>query len=128
METKTIYIEDLHFEHQNWQKELLFWKDELKSFNNRLEELVQRWTDRRVLAELDQFQNQFFIHKTAINEFIEQINTHELEIAARLKSNNESLNVSLCNMHHAFREKMDMERKLFQKLKQRFFKFLGKYM
>lgn len=128
METKSIYIEDLHFEHQNWHKELLFWKDELRSFNNRLSELVNRWTDRRVLAELEQFQNQFIIHRNTIDEFIDQINAHELIIAERLKSENDSLNVSLCNMHNSFREKINAERRLFQELKKRFFKFLGKYM
>ncbi|XLS30668.1 hypothetical protein ACJD0Z_07530 [Flavobacteriaceae bacterium M23B6Z8] len=128
METKSIYVEDLHFEHKNWYKELLFWKDELRSFNNRLEELVNRWTDRRVLAELEQFQNQFIIHRNTLNEFIEQINAHELSIAERLKSDDESLNITLCNMHNSFREKMDTERRLFQDLKKRFFRFLGKYM
>jgi hypothetical protein len=128
MLTKAIYVEDLHFEHQNWRKELLFWKDELRSYNNRLDELVNRWTDRRVLMELEQFQNQFIIHRNAIDEFIEQIDAHELSIAERLKSNNESLDISLCNTHNAFREKMDTERKLFHDLKKRFFRFLGKYM
>ena len=43
METKVIYNSDLHFEHERWRSELRFWKDELRSFRNRLEELVLRW-------------------------------------------------------------------------------------
>ena len=59
MEQELIYNADLHFEHENWQRELDFWGDELKSFHLRLEELINRWTDHKVLAEIEKFQNQF---------------------------------------------------------------------
>ena len=62
METNVIFNSDLHFEHNLWRAELLFWEDELKSFNNRLSELVKRWTDKEVLAQLEHFQNQFVLH------------------------------------------------------------------
>lgn len=39
---KVIYNEDQHFEHKQWNSELAFWEDELKSFKNRLSELVNR--------------------------------------------------------------------------------------
>ena len=29
---EVLYNEDLHFEHRQWQSELAFWEDELKSF------------------------------------------------------------------------------------------------
>ena len=53
MKNELIYNVDLHFEHENWQRELNFWEDELKSFRIRLEELVLRWTDQDVLAEIE---------------------------------------------------------------------------
>lgn len=128
MVTKTIYIEDLHFEHETWRKELLFWKDELRSFNNRLNQLANRCTNRRILLELEEFQNRFAVHNNAIDEFVEWIKTQEVSLSERLVSNNESLDSILLNMHNAFREKMDAERKLYQNLKKRFFRSLGKYM
>ncbi|MBK9686906.1 MAG: hypothetical protein IPO65_03800 [Saprospiraceae bacterium] len=34
MSTKTtIYLSDLHFEHQQWLKELVFWEDEIALYN-----------------------------------------------------------------------------------------------
>jgi len=63
MKNELIYNVDLHFEHENWQRELNFWEDELKSFHLRLEELVMRWTDQGVLAEIEKFQNQFMIQE-----------------------------------------------------------------
>lgn len=52
MEKETIDNSSMHFEHQQWKGELAFWKDELKFFNNRLSELVTRWTNKDVLAQL----------------------------------------------------------------------------
>ena len=51
MKTQVIYNEDLHLEHNQWNMELNFWIDELKTFENRLEELVQKWTEVEVLAK-----------------------------------------------------------------------------
>jgi hypothetical protein len=48
-----IYNSTLHFERGQWQSELAFWNDELKLFKNRLSELVTRWTDKEVLAQLE---------------------------------------------------------------------------
>ena len=50
MEKQVLFNSDLHLEHVQWNRELSFWEDELKSFNKRLEELVVRWTDKEVLA------------------------------------------------------------------------------
>ena len=43
MENTLIYDSDLHFEHKQWEGELDFWKDELKTFKNRLSELIGRY-------------------------------------------------------------------------------------
>ncbi len=45
--TEVQYNEDLHFEHQQWQSEPAFWEDELKSFKNRLEELMSHLTKKK---------------------------------------------------------------------------------
>ena len=55
MKNEIIFNADLHFEHNLWRRELFFWEDEIKSFNKRLEELVQRWTDKEILAQLEHF-------------------------------------------------------------------------
>ncbi|MFD0863781.1 hypothetical protein ACFQ1M_16315 [Sungkyunkwania multivorans] len=128
METTTVYNEDLHFEHVQWNKELAFWEDELKSFQNRLDELVQRWTDDRVLAELGQYQNQFIIHKEKIDELKEEIEAHELSIAEHLKKSENVIDRVHYRYHLAFRERMETQRDIYSDLKRRFFDFLSKYM
>ena len=59
---EVVYNSDLHFEHKQWNSELAFWEDELKTFKNRLSELVTRWTDNEELAQLEHYQNEFILH------------------------------------------------------------------
>lgn len=128
METQVIYNSDLHFEHERWRSELLFWKDEIRSYNNRLEELVQRWTDKEVLANLEHFQNEFILQQGRIDEFLEGIEVHEHSIAGKSKAGEDSMDRVLFDRHLEFREEMETQRDMFQSLKKEFFQFLTRYM
>ena len=128
MEKEVIYNADLHFEHQNWQRELDFWEDELKSFQLRLEELVNRWTDQKVLAEIEKFQNQFMIQEKEFDALKDQIAMHEKNMAAHYEKNEDVLNKMFVNQHLAFREVLETERNLYHNLKKDFFRFMTKYM
>ncbi|MFD0797322.1 hypothetical protein ACFQZJ_07615 [Maribacter chungangensis] len=125
---EVIYNENLHFEHRNWISELHFWKDELKTFNNRLSELVTRYTNAEVLKQLEHHQNQFALHKGIIDDLEETIEKHEARIAGQSKTGKEALDVSMAKNHIAFREKMQTQRNIYNDEKKAFFKFLGKYM
>ncbi len=61
MEKEIIYNSNLHFEHEQWRRELFFWEDELRIYKNRLSELVRRYTTKEVLVLLDHYQNQFTV-------------------------------------------------------------------
>ncbi|THD69829.1 hypothetical protein E7Z59_05750 [Robertkochia marina] len=119
---------NLHFEHKSWLNEIAFWLDETRSFQNRLDEIEQRWTDDMVLAELGQFQNQMIIHKDRINKLKEEINAHEHAIAETIDEVNEAVDRIGFRYHLEMREKMTTERVMFHDLKRRFFSFLSKYM
>ncbi|WP_372793981.1 hypothetical protein, partial [Lutibacter sp.] len=128
MKTEIIFNSDLYFEHKLWKGELLFWEDELKSFKNRLEELVNLWTDKSMLAQLEHYQNQFLIHEKTINELQECISAHEINIAAHSKKGEEILDTMLVKKHIECRNKMEVQRHIYGDLKNEFFKFLTKYM
>lgn len=119
---------NLHFEHKSWLNEIAFWLDETKSFQNRLDEIEERWTDDMVLAELGQFQNQMIIHKDRINKLKEEIEAHEHAIAETIDEVNEAVDRIGFRYHMDMREKMETERVMFHDLKKRFFSFLSKYM
>ncbi len=123
-----IYNEDLHFEHQQWRSELAFWEDELKSFKNRLSELVTRWTDNEVLAQLEHYQNEFILHGRVIDDLQEVIEQHEIRIAAQTKTGQDTLDTLLVKKHVEFRNRMETQRQIYADLKKGFFRFLSKYM
>lgn len=128
MEKEIIYNSDLHFEHVQWHRELAFWEDELKSFKNRLEELVNRWTNKDVLAQLEHYQNEFTLHGGVIDDMQEVINEHEIRIAGQSKTGKDALDVPLVKKHLEFRHKMETQRQIYADLKKEFFRFLSKYM
>tara|TARA_R110002167_G_scaffold33327_1_gene107055 strand:- start:1591 stop:1977 length:387 start_codon:yes stop_codon:yes gene_type:complete len=128
MEKEVIYNSNLHFEHQQWHSELLFYKDELKSFRHRLEELVMRWTKKEVLSQLEHFQNEFILHEGIIDDMREDIEAHEIQIAAQSKTGHESMDTVMVKNHLEFRNKMETERVIYADLKKEFYRFLTKYM
>jgi len=128
MEKELIYNADLHFEHENWQRELDFWEDELKSFHLRLDELVKRWTDHKVLAEIEKFQNQFMIQEKEFDSLKDQIAMHEKNMASHYEKNEDVLNKMFVSQHLSLREVMVTERNLYNNLKKDFFRFMTKYM
>ena len=128
MENKIIFNSDLSFEHKQWRRELFFWEDELKSFKNRLRELVVRWTNKDMLAQLEHFQNQFIIQEEVIDVFQDDINIHETDIARYSKKGIDALNQNLVIKHIEFRNRMEVQRLIYSDLKKEFYKFLTKYM
>ncbi|MGS0527116.1 hypothetical protein ACU8V7_20155 [Zobellia nedashkovskayae] len=128
MKTAVIYNSDLHFEHKQWESELAFWKDELKTFNDRLGELQTRWTDKDVLAQLEHYQNEFILHGNVIEDLQETIEKHELNISEHSNDKADSMDVPMFNTHTEIREKMEIQRQIYADLKKNFFRFLSKYM
>lgn len=125
MKTQVLFNSDLHFEHVQWRRELLFWEDELKSFTKRLEELVLLWTAKDVLAQLEHFQNAFIRHSEVIDELKHEINVHETHLAALSKTGTDALNTTLTEAHFEFRDKMETQRHIYADLKKEFFGFLS---
>ena len=94
----------------------------------RLEELVLRWTDQDVLAEIEKFQNQFMIQEKEFDAIKDQIAMHEKNMAAHYEKNEDVLNKMFVNQHLALREVLETERNLYHNLKKDFFRFMTKYM
>ena len=128
MEKEVLYNSNMHFEHVQWKRELAFWEDELKSFNNRLSELVTRWTNKDVLAQLEHYQNEFILHGGVIEDLQESIEEHEERIAGQSITGEDAIDVKLAKQHVEFRNKMETQREIYAELKKQFFRFLEKYM
>jgi len=118
----------MHFEHQQWKRELAFWEDELKSFNNRLSELTTRWTNKDVLAQLEHYQNEFVLHGDVIEQLLETIEEHEARIAAQSKTGIDAIDAQMAKKHSEFRNQIETQREIYAAIKKEFFRFLEKYM
>ena len=119
---------NLHFEHEIWNKELLFWQDELIIFNNRLSELITRWTKKEVLIQLEHFQNEFILHGQVIEDLLEAIEKHETRIAWQYEEGHDALDTNMVKNHLEHRNKIETQRQIYAELKKDFFRFLSKYM
>ncbi|WP_452598326.1 hypothetical protein [Pontimicrobium sp. MEBiC01747] len=123
-----IYISDLHFEHTAWKSELSFQKDELKIFQNRLEEVASRWTKKEVMVQVEHFQNNFLRHNEVVDTLLHKINIHEDELSTFAKEHPIALDHIHFNDHKAFRDEIETQRKIFSELKTEFLRFLTETM
>ena len=123
-----VHIDDLHFEHERWRKELDFYKEELPVFHRRLEEIAERYTNREVLAELDHFANQFTIQRTAFDTLAHDIHAHEEKLAKYASEHPVAIDHVLFEDHTPLRERMISARKIFAELKEEFYRYLAKWM
>ncbi|TQO37152.1 hypothetical protein GQ41_1752 [Arenibacter algicola] len=128
MEKQIIYNSNLHFENEIWRRELFFWQDELIIFNNRLSELVTRWTKKEVLKQLDHFQNEFILHGGVIEDLLEEMEIHETLMADPDLLSQDAMDAMMVKKHMKFRKKMEIQKEIYTDLKKEFFRFLTKYL
>ncbi len=128
METKPIFNEDIHFEHQQWQRELDFWEDEIKIFKNRLADILSRSAEKDFLTKLDHFENRFRIHHSKIEAFKQRIHAHELNMSKHYEAGENSMDRVLFSYHKDFREQIQTEREMYNELKKDFYEFMTKFL
>lgn len=124
MKKKAIYINDLHFEHKLWTSQLKFEVDELGILQGRLEEVVQRWTDKEVLAQAEHFQNQFIRHKEVLDTLMHDIAGHEDGLVQFAHDHPVAMDHVHFEDHGGLRDKVETQRDMFGNLKKEFMRFL----
>lgn len=125
---KVNYISDLHFEHVAWNNELSFQRDELKTFQHRLEEVAPRYTDSDVLSKVEQFQNKFIRHFEVIDTLQHEVNEHENHLVTFAKNNPVAVNRVHFKDHTEIREKVESQLDIYKDLKKKFLRFLTQTM
>ncbi len=124
----TVYLSDLHFEHNQWSNELKFWEDEIKTFTKRLEEVVKRYTSNEIRAKIEHFQNQFVLHDQVIDILKKDVKKHEKIIADQASNETVAIDHVHFEDHKSVRDRMDTQRKIYSDLKTEYFEFLTKTM
>ena len=126
IEKEPVYISDLHFDHKIWISELLFWQDEIGTFKHRLEELVERFDDKEILAKVEKYQNQFIRHGEVIDTLKHDIKAAEHVLAVYAVEHPEDVNKEYFEDQESLRDRTETQRKLYGELKTNFLNFLRK--
>jgi len=124
LKNKAIYINDLHFEHEQWKSDLAFQEVTIDSFERRLEEVVSRWTDKLILRQVEHFQNQFILHREVIDTLKHDINSHEHQLSSFAATHPVAIDHVHFEDHTAMRERNETQTKLFNKLRKEYMRFL----
>jgi hypothetical protein len=126
--TRTKHIDELHFEHQLWLNELKFYNDELKIYQNRLEEVALKNNAPEVNKQVGHFQNQFIIQKEQLDILHHLIKEHEQWLTKYAKENPIAIDKKLFANHIDMSDKAEMFKKIYTELKKEFNRFVAAYL
>ncbi len=126
MQTKVAYLSDLKFNLDTWKRELKFHKDEMETFQDKLEEIASREYNTRALKPLEIFQNRIMIEKDAIQKLIHRINNKMKKI--NNADFNESIDGTLQNEQHTLRDDMRTYIRLHYDLKEEMMDYFLKWL
>jgi chromosome segregation ATPase len=120
------YLHELHAEHNEFLSVLAFAKDEIKTFKNRLDEVVTANNKAEVMAQVEHFENQFIRHNEVIDELKHEIHDCEVKIAKLAESNNVATDHRKADDHVELRDQIETFNKIYAELKDDFKRFLEK--
>ena len=120
------YLSELHQEHIDFRAILNFSKDELLTFNHRLEEIAKANTIQEVLMQVEKFQNHFIRQREVIDELLHEIGECERRIAQNAEENNVATDHRKADDHVELREKVETFQQLYGDLKSDYITFLSK--
>jgi len=116
MQSKVMYLSDLKFNIENWKRELRFHFNEMDTFEEKLEEIVQREQDPVAMVKLEVFQNRIMIEKDAISKLLHRCRNKMANIINI--DFNENIDGRLQNEQRTLREDMRTYIKLHYDLKE----------
>ena len=122
--TKKKYLSDLHFEYKLWDMETRFYEDELKLYQQWLEEVAGKNTHMDVQKEVEHFQNQFLIQRQQLSTVRHQAKAHEQWLTNYAKTHQTAIDHVHFADHATMRDHVDTYRKLYLELKNEFKRFL----
>ena len=123
-----IALVDLHVEHKEWLNKLLFYKDDLKIMQSRLDEIASKNNIKEVLVFVERFENHFKIQKEQIDVLNHDIKQHVNKIEESIINNPIASNHRKMDDHAEEREKMIRFEELFAELRKDLLSFLSKWL
>lgn len=119
-------LSHLHLLCEDWQRELNFFKDELKVFKSRLNEVAHKNTHNDVLISVEHFENKFKIMSNNIDELLHDVNLKSSAISQQTAAQPKYIHVKMMDVDVNIQELMEYTSKDFYETKHEFYKFLSK--
>ncbi len=127
MEQKINYLSDLEFNLDTWKRELKFHRDEMDTFQEKLEEVATRKNlDKEAMVALESFQNKILRERKVISDLLHKIKQKRLSIKTADLS--EPVDGRLYREQIPLRDEMKTYIKLHYDLKEQMMDFFTKWL
>lgn len=122
-----VYVKDLSFDHELWDNEMKYYRNELEIFDHRLEQDVVRLTDREALRELEHFQNQFIRQNEVLDILNKRVRQNRKNLLRVSVEGAIDTNHNLVNDYNSLRDEFETFEKIYSELKKKFVDFNHKW-
>ena len=126
MKTEKIYTR--HEQNKEWMNSLLFYNDEMKVMNHRIEEIAAKNSSKEILAQVEHFQNQLIVQHDNVDGLKHDINLSNDAIVKQIKESDVALERKRMKEQSDFETKIKDFEKVFSELKNELNVFLSKWM
>jgi len=127
MEQKVNYLSDLEFNLDTWKRELKFHRDEMDTFQDKLDEVAARKNlDKGALVALESFQNKILRERKVISDLLHKIKQKRLNLKSA--DINEPLDGRLYREQIPLRDEMRTYIRLHYDLKESMMDFFTKWL
>jgi len=115
----------LEKELKDWSKSLAFYEDELKVFEGRLEEVMNKNTAESVRAQTEHYQNQYILQKEQFDLLQHAIREQKTTVEKHVQAGDHSVKKEVAEEQHLLRNKVQAAEKIFVDTKHKFYRFLS---
>ena len=123
-----MYITDLHLQHTEWKNTILFYIDDIKIFDHRLQEVLSKNNDKEVLAMAEHFQNQLSLQNNRAAEILHTIKESLNLIEAEVNNHPVATDHRKMEVNNKLREEITDYANHFNELRHEAIRFFAKWM
>jgi hypothetical protein len=117
-------IGEVHFQHRIWRNSINFYKDELKIFQERLEEIASKNTKEDIRIKIEQFQNKLIIQHNELDKLEHLVNVSEDKAVESGQIHIRRIDYEATDNYLDIKSSMEDFEKLYNELKKDFYRFL----
>ncbi|HZX58427.1 MAG TPA: hypothetical protein VFE54_06865 [Mucilaginibacter sp.] len=107
---------------------LEFYEQELVILQKRLDQIAADNTGKEVAEKIEHFQNQFLIHKDAIERLRHRVRANTQDIELQVVKTDPFVDLDSANEHESLVEQYLTEEKMFNEMRQEFNRFAAEWL